>query len=151
MSPDHPNTQHAQTVLATKDPDTLVDESYEIQVYGATLLQPEGDVLSTTDYRLYKRRWIGLGALHTPNHFVRADRFRLAVMALLNMVSAINLIWFSAIASASRCTFRVYGAFISHPPSSQYPVRHLPHPGQLAGEQYKYHLSSLIYRFTSDR
>ena len=63
MDPEHPNTQHAKAVLETKDSNSPVDESYEIHVYGATLLQPEGDVLSITDYRLYKRRWIGLGAL----------------------------------------------------------------------------------------
>ena len=116
MDPEHPNTQNSQPVLETKDPNTLVDESCEIHVYGATPLQPEGDVLSVTDYRLYKRRWIGLGELPTPKRFIRANRFRLAVMALLNLVSAVNLIWFSAIASASQCTFRVYCPPISHPP-----------------------------------
>ena len=125
MDSEHPSTQHAQAVLDTKVP---VDESYEIHVYGAPLLQSDSDVLSTTDYRLYKRRWIGLGALHTPNRFIRADRFRLAVMALLNMVSAVNWIWFSAIASASRCTFRVYDAFISHPFFQPVPSSTSPSP-----------------------
>ena len=129
MDPEHTNTQHAQAVLETKDPNSL-DESYEIHVYGATLLQPEGDVLSVTDYRLYKRRWIGLGALPVPipKCFIRADRFRLAVMALLNMVSAANWIWFSPIASASQCTFRVYGPLISHPAFQPVPSSTFPSP-----------------------
>jgi len=93
-----PNVQLAHAVLKTKDPNSPVDQSEETHVYRAF------DALSVSEYRLYKRRWIGLGALHDSKRFIRADRFRLVVMALLNMVSATNWIWFSAVAGASWCT-----------------------------------------------
>lgn len=78
MDPEHPNTQHAQAVLETKetkDPNSPVNHSYETetQAYGATLLQPERDVLSVTEYRLYKRRWIGLGTLPNTTQHVSFD------------------------------------------------------------------------------
>ncbi len=76
MDPEHSNTQRAQAVLdtkETKEPNSPVDQSYETHAHGATLLQPEVDVLSVTDYRLYKRRWIGLGTLPNTTQYVSFD------------------------------------------------------------------------------
>ena len=76
MDPEHPTTQHARAVQdtkETKDPNSPVDQSYEPHAPGATLLQPDGDVLSITDYCLYKRRWIGLGTLPNTTQHVSID------------------------------------------------------------------------------
>ena len=102
MDPKHPssfNGQHAHAALKIKDPNSPVDQSDETHVHGVAYAHP------VTEYRLYKRRWIGLGALPSLKRFIRADRFRLVAMALLSMISAANWIWFSAIASASPCIF----------------------------------------------
>ena len=52
------NLQHDQPILETKG---LDDQSGETHTHEG-IMQLEVDVLSVTEYRLYKRRWIGLGA-----------------------------------------------------------------------------------------
>jgi hypothetical protein len=67
MDPKHPypNVHHVHPVLVldsdtkgTKDPNSPVDQLDETHVHGVV-----DDALLVTGYRLYKRRWIGLGTL----------------------------------------------------------------------------------------
>jgi hypothetical protein len=55
------NIQHVQAVPRTKSPNSPGDQSDETNTHEG-IVQFEVDVLSVTNYRLYKRRWIGLGA-----------------------------------------------------------------------------------------
>jgi len=54
------NLQHDQSVFDMKDLNSPVDQSGESYIH-EEIIQHEVDVHSVTDYRLYKRRWIGLG------------------------------------------------------------------------------------------
>lgn len=60
--------QPDQLVIETKGPNSPVSQHpHEEDV------QLEVDVPSVDNYRLYKRRWIGLGASPLPKRFLRAD------------------------------------------------------------------------------